>query len=222
LTQTLSVDAMVRSIGMLKDQPLLVFLGAGASMSSGMPSATQCIWEWKRSIFLTNNPGLERQFDELSLPSVRQRIQRWLDAQQRFPKEGAPDEYSVFIEECYTRGDDRRRYFQDWVKAANPGLGYQLLAELAKRRLVGSVWTTNFDGLVARAATAHGVTTIEIGQDSQERSTRPMALDELQCVSMHGDYRYDPLKNTQGELAAQEAELRAALIILLRACEYLG
>lgn len=218
---------MVRSIGMLKDQPLLVFLGAGASMSSGMPSATQCIWEWKRSIFLTNNPGLERQFDELSLPSVRQRIQRWLDAQRRYPKKGSPDEYSVFIEECYPRGDDRRRYFQDRVKATNPGQGYQLLAELAKRRLLSSVWTTNFDGLVARTAGAAGVAVIEIGQDSKERVTRPMALDELQCVSMHGDYRYDPLKNTQGELAAQEAELRAALIPLLRShpvlvCGYSG
>lgn len=223
----LSVDAMVRSIGMLKDQPLLVFVGAGASMSSGMPSATQCIWEWKRSIFLTNNPGLERQFDELSLPSVRQRIQRWLDAQRRFPKEGDLDEYSVFIEECYARADDRRRYFQDWVSAAKPGLGYQLLAELARRRLVNSVWTTNFDGLVARAAIAHGVTAIEIGQDSKERTTRPMALGELQCVSMHGDYRYDPLKNTQAELVAQEAELRTALIPLLRShpvlvCGYSG
>lgn len=227
MIQTLSVDAMVRSIGMLKDQPLLVFVGAGASMSSGMPSATQCIWEWKRSIFLTNNPGLERQFDELSLPSVRQRIQRWLDAQRRFPNEGDLDEYSVFIEECYARADDRRRYFQDWVSAAKPGLGYQLLAELARRRLVSSVWTTNFDGLVARAAIAHGVTAIEIGQDSKERTTRPMALGELQCVSMHGDYRYDPLKNTQAELAAQEAELRTALIPLLRShpvlvCGYSG
>ena len=81
-------------------------------MSSGMPSATQCIWEWKRSIFLTNNPGLERQFDELSLPSVRQRIQRWLDVQRRYPASGSADEYSAYIEACYARGDDRRRYFQ--------------------------------------------------------------------------------------------------------------
>lgn len=223
--QKLSVDAMVRSIGLSRDLPLVVFLGAGASLSSGMPSATQCIWEWKRSIFLTNNPGLERQFDELSLPSVRQRIQRWLDAQRRFPKEGAKEEYSVFIEACYARGDDRRRYFQDWVKAANPGLGYQLLAELARRRLVRSVWTTNFDGLVARSAASNGITAIEIGQDSKERVTRPMSMDELQCVSMHGDYRYDPLKNTQIELAEQE--LRAALIPLLKShpvlvCGYSG
>jgi len=192
-----------------------------------MPSAAQCIWEWKRSIFLTNNPGLERQFDELSLPSVRQRIQRWLDAQRRYPEAGAPEEYSVYVEECFARGDDRRRYFQERVKDTSPRLGYELLAELAKRRLVCSVWTTNFDGLVARAASAHGVAVIEIGQDSKERVTRPIALGELQCVSMHGDYRYDLLKNTEGELAEQEAELRASLIQMLKShpvlvCGYSG
>lgn len=224
---TLSIDAMVRSIGMSRDQPLLVFLGAGASMSSGMPSATQCIWEWKRSIFLTNNPGLERQFDELSLPSVRQRIQRWLDAQRRYPVSGSADEYSVYAEACYARAEDRRRYFQEWVNRTKPGLGYQLLAELVRQRVVTSVWTTNFDGLAARAATAAGITAIEVGQESKDRISRPMALDELQCVSMHGDYRYDALKNTQRELSDQEAELRSALVDQLRTrpvlvCGYSG
>ena len=48
-----------------------MFLGAGASITSGVPSAGLCVWEWKRDIFLTNNPGLEDQFTELSLPSVK-------------------------------------------------------------------------------------------------------------------------------------------------------
>ena len=68
----LSLDAFVRSIGIKRTVPLSVFVGAGASVSSGLPSAQMCIWEWKRSIFLTNNPGLENQFTELSLPGTRQ------------------------------------------------------------------------------------------------------------------------------------------------------
>jgi hypothetical protein len=60
----LSLDAFVRSIGVRRSAPLAVFLGAGASTSSGIPSAQMCIWEWKRQIFLTNNPGLE-----VSLPN---------------------------------------------------------------------------------------------------------------------------------------------------------
>ena len=58
----LSLDAFVRSIGIRQAAPLSVFVGAGASISSGLPSAQMCIWEWKHSIFLTNNPGLEDQF----------------------------------------------------------------------------------------------------------------------------------------------------------------
>src|SRR5262245_41193664 len=89
----LSLDAFIRSIGVRRGTPLAMFLGAGASTSSGIPSAQMCIWEWKRQIFLTNNPGLEEQFAELSLDGVKRRIQRWLDRQSGYPKEGAAEEY---------------------------------------------------------------------------------------------------------------------------------
>lgn len=223
----MTMDALVRSIGITNDRRVLVFLGAGASISSGMPSAAQCIWEWKRDIFLTNNPGLESQFTELSLPSVRQRIQAWLDSQRRFPAASSPEEYSVYIEECFTRNEDRRKYFERWVKRCQPGPGYQLLAELAMQDRISSVWSTNFDGLPARAATAAGLTTIEIGFDSQHRVLRPVEARELQCISLHGDYRFDSLKNTTEELAEQEAQLRTSLIEAMRThtvlvCGYSG
>jgi hypothetical protein len=224
----MSVDAMIRSIGVARDRPLLVFLGAGASMSSGMPSATQCIWEWKREIFLTNNPDVEKtQFSELSLPSVRLRIQAWLDRQRRYPALDHPDEYSAYIGECFARSDDRRIYFEKWVKRCSPHLGYQLLAELARQGLVASVWTTNFDALAARAATSINLTAIEIGIDSQQRLYRAPGDAELACVSLHGDYRYDPLKNTAPELIKQEKELRESLVQAMRThtvlvCGYSG
>ena len=96
----LSLDAFIRSVGISKT-PHTLFLGAGASITSGMPSAQMCVWEWKRDIFLTNNIGLETQFSELSLASVRERIQRWLDRQGLYPAQGSPEEYGVYIEACY-------------------------------------------------------------------------------------------------------------------------
>jgi hypothetical protein len=39
----LSLDAFIRSIGVRRSSPLALFLGAGASTSSGMPSAQMCI-----------------------------------------------------------------------------------------------------------------------------------------------------------------------------------
>ncbi len=208
----LSLDAFVRSVGIRRTAPLSAFIGAGASISSGLPSAQMCIWEWKRSIFLTNNPGLEEQFAELSLPGIRRKIQQWLDGQGRFPAEGAPNEYGYYIQQCFPIAADRGVYFQNKVREARPHVGYQLLCHLAEASLIRFVWSTNFDGLPARAAASFSLTPLEVGIDSQQRLTRPPANGELLCVSLHGDYRYDALKNTPEELQTQEATLRKALI----------
>ncbi len=44
----IELDAFVRSITVNKNSPNALFLGAGASITSGIPSATNCIWQWKR------------------------------------------------------------------------------------------------------------------------------------------------------------------------------
>ena len=211
-TFQLSLDAFVRSIGIRRGGPLSLFLGAGASISSGIPSAQMCIWEWKRSIFLTNNPGIEDQFSELTLPGVRRKIQDWLDVQGHFPPDNTSDEYSTYIQLCFPIPEDRRAYFQDKIRNSRPHIGHQLLCHLSESDLVRAVWSTNFDGLTARAAAPFSLTPLEVGVDSQHRLTRAPAQGELLCISLHGDYRYDALKNTATELQTQEEGLRQALI----------
>ncbi len=208
----LSLDAFVRSFGVRHKTPHTLFLGAGASVTSGIPSAENCIWEWKRSLFLTNNPGLEDQFSELSLPSARHRIQDWLNRQGTFPQEGALEEYGFYIRQCFPIAEDRRKYFQEKVRTAQPYIGYRLLCHLAQADLLRSVWSTNFDGLPARAAAYFSLSPLEIGIDTQGRLPRQAEKGELLCISMHGDYRYDNLKNTPEELQKQEKILRNALV----------
>lgn len=212
----LSLDAFVRSVGIKRSTPHALFLGAGASISSGVPSAKMCIWEWKHRIFLTQNPGLEDQFSELSIPSVKRRIQEWLDRHGGYPAPSSTEEYGFYIQSCYPLIADRRAYFQDKVRAARPHIGYRLLCHLAQADLFRSIWTPNFDGLTARAAADFRLTPIEVGIDTQARLPRAPTRGELLCVSLHGDYRYDSLKNTPQELQRQEEELRSALIGDLR------
>ena len=208
----LSLDAFVRTININKNLPHGLFLGAGASFSSGIPTASLCIWEWKREIFLSNNPGLKDQFSELSLKSVRDRIQDWLDKQGEFPSLNSPDEYEFYIERCFPISDSRRAFFQKYIRKADPFIGYRLLCLLAERRLFNTVFTTNFDSLVSKAAANFKITPIEVGMDSQARLARPFNSHEILCVAMHGDYRYDPLKNTSEELKKQEAALADKLV----------
>jgi hypothetical protein len=212
----LPLDALVRAIGINKNVIHSLFLGAGASISSGLPSAEHCIWEWKRSIFLTNNPGMEAQFSELSLETVKERIQKWLDQQGGHPPAGSGDEYGHYIEQCYPIPSSRPVYFQEKICQAKPHVGYHLLGHLAQNDLFRSVWSTNFDGFSAKAALIYSLVPIEIGMDSQKRMFRLARKGELLCVSFHGDYRYDLIKNTPAELQLQEETLRKALVEQLR------
>ena len=208
----LPLDAFIRSVGVRRATPHALFLGAGASVSSGIPSAKSCIWEWKRNLFLTNNPGLEEQFSELTLLSVQRRIQQWLSKQGIYPEENSDGEYGFYIKQCFPIADDRRAYFQEKVRNAQPHIGYRLLCHLAQADFIRSVWSTNFDGLPARAAANFPLSPFEVGIDSQERVRRHIGKGELLCVSLHGDYRYDELKNTPDEVQKQEETLRNALI----------
>ena len=56
--EVLEFDEFVRSIKQNMDTKFSMFLGAGASVESGVPSAGECIWEWKRDIFISKNPVL--------------------------------------------------------------------------------------------------------------------------------------------------------------------
>jgi hypothetical protein len=136
----LPLDAFIRSVAVKTAVPHAFFLGAGASVSSGVPSALACTWEWKREIFLTQNPGLEVQFSEL-LPGAKRKIQHWLDVQGRFPAEGSPEEYGAYFQICYPIREDRRLYFQEKVRKAAPHVGYKLLCLMAEASIVRSIWS---------------------------------------------------------------------------------
>src|SRR5262249_32192802 len=110
-----------------------------------------CIWRWKRSIFLTCNNQLDRRvLGDCALPHVQQRIQRWLDQRGGYPPLGHDTEYSRYVEECYPLPVDRQAFFKGLSCASEPHLGYQLLGLLPEAGKIKWLWTTNFDDLVDR------------------------------------------------------------------------
>lgn len=210
--QILDAAQLVRAINVNKTSPHSFFLGAGASISSGVKSAYDCIWEWKRQIFISSNPGLEKLFPDASSLAARNRIQAWLDGQNKYPEIDSRDEYTFYANEAYPIPSTRKSFFQSISKEAKPSPGYHILCLLARERVVRKVWTTNFDHLVAKAASSYNLTPIEIGLDSVHRIDRIAAEGELLICALHGDYRYDQLKNTDDELKEQDAKLKEELI----------
>lgn len=87
------------------DTKFSMFLGAGASVESGVPSAGECIWEWKRDIFISKNPVLAETHNNIKSEQVKRSIQNWLDNQGIYPPLNSEEEYSKYIEAAYKIAD---------------------------------------------------------------------------------------------------------------------
>jgi len=199
----LSYDAFIRSIKQNRDVEHAVLLGAGASINSDIQSATDCIWEWKKDIFLSKNPHLAKQYKNIKSDTVRKAVQFWLDNEGNYPELGAEEEYSYYAEKSNPIEGDRTKYFQRLSEGKEPSLGYHLLCLMAKKGILRSVWTTNFDSLILNAAYKQNLSPIEVTLESEERLYRTASNNELLCIALHGDYKYGPLKNTSLELDNQ-------------------
>lgn len=210
-SEFLEFDAFLRSIKQNLDGSFGVLVGAGASISSGVQSADDCIWDWKAAIYQTLSGDKQQIIDpKRSMPS-RVLIQQWLDAQHVYPPADDPSEYSFYAEKAYPIETDRVKYFQHLCQDKGPYVGYKLLCLLHKYGVVRSVWSTNFDGLVERAAQQANITPIAINLNNSHEIYRPASSQELLYVALHGDYKYSKLKNTAQELDAQNQNFKDVL-----------
>lgn len=199
----LEFDEFLRSLRQNRNSKHSILIGAGASIESGLPSAMDCIWEWKKQLFISNNPTLTAAYANIKNDIARKNIQQWLDNQTGYPEINSDMEYSFYVEKAYPIPSDRRKYFENLAIDKEASIGYHLLMMLAEKEMIKSVWTTNFDGLVIKTAHNYNLVPIEITLESQDRIFRNDSDKELSCVMLHGDYKYGPLKNTELELDCQ-------------------
>lgn len=211
MVQILTYDAFLRSVKQNIDIDHVFLLGAGASINSGVQSASECIWEWKRDILVSQNLALSNQFKNYNSTETREKIQKWLDDEGRYLPRNHPDEYSTYAELAYPIADVRRKYFENICLGKKPSTGYKILCIVAQAGMVRLVFTTNFDGLIVKAAHNADLTPIEITLDTADKIYRPSSRNELLCVALHGDYKYEQLKNTSKELDTQHDDFSNAL-----------
>ena len=207
------------------------FLGAGASASAGLPTAMDMIWEFKRLLFISQNPSWRPASLDLSQPSTRNRIDAHIESLGNMPSSGAPDEYATLFEAAYPAESDRRTFLDAKLAGAKPSYGHIALATLMLHEHNRMVWTTNFDALVADACakvydTTSALTTIDLDSPSQIRQSLAVERWPIE-VKLHGDFRSRRLMNTDDELRSQDADLRRALVdsckrFGLVACGYSG
>ncbi len=191
------------------------FLGAGASHSAGLPTASDLLWLMKRTYYnQEENQGVLTQ--DLQNPAVRTRIQSFM-LSRGFPDEWAPDEYATYFLKIF--GDDRERqatYIRRRLSEDDVSLnvGQRVLGALIAIGHCRIAFTTNFDTIIEKAvAEVSGKSIAPFHLEGAKAATVALNNEEYPIVcKLHGDFRYDSIKNLPSDLATQNDNLSACLV----------
>ena len=208
MIRTIDEKQFIRDFKVLTPGTLDVFLGAGASFSSGIPTGGDLVWYFKREIYCTENEVSKEKFKDLHSEKNREVLQDYFDCQGGFPKRGSSEEYSIYFEACFNTSEARKSFMETLVAQKNSSLGYLCLANLVVNSVVNNIWTTNFDELTEVAIRQINSTWPFNVLSSANQSAFTNLNSLYSCIyKLHGDYRYDKLQNTSKELKSLEVEL---------------
>ncbi|MEN4700010.1 SIR2 family protein [Pantoea agglomerans] len=179
-----------------------MFLGAGASVTSGISSGTQLVDEWRKEIYELSS--------SCTFTDVKTARQYLIDKESSWYD--PTNEYSSLFQKKFDLPSQRRRFVEKQVDSKLPSIGYSYLVSLFQSAYLDTVFTTNFDDLINEA----------FYQFSRERPTLCAHDSSIKGVSVnssrpkiikvHGDYLFDSIKSTLNETESLEINTREKLI----------
>jgi hypothetical protein len=189
--------------------------GAGTSVSAGLPSAYDLIWDFKRKIYCSEQGIPINRFSNLSDRGLRNQIQNYFDKNDECPSKDTPSEYSYYFEKAFPKAIDRKEYLDALLSGMQLSYGHKVIGLLMKKGYIDYVFTTNFDKAFENTAVQVFRNTedwYKTDLDSVDYGVKLFQASKVPLIiKMHGDYLSEKLKNTTGELQSQDSKLRHIL-----------
>ena len=199
-----------------RPQQFAWLIGAGASAAAGLPTAWDIIWDLKRRYYCREeNQDISRQ--DLQLAAIRTRIQSYM-LSKGFPGENDPGEYTTYFEKIFGQNKERQRQYLAAMLSEDKvalSIGNRVLGALLATGRSRAVFTTNFDTVVERAiAEVAGRSMSAYHLEGAASASRALSNEEYPFYcKLHGDFRYDSIRNLREDLANQNKDLSKAVLI---------
>lgn len=178
-----------------RESKFVLFLGAGASKTSGVPTAREMIAEWRKDYLSVENDAKTTGLNVLNLEK-----QHWYNTSE---------EYSRLFEAIYHKPAQRRDFIERALSNTSPSWGYIYLTNLIKSGVFNTIFTTNFDDLLNEACYLYSESTrpIVCAHDSSIRYVR-ITSSRPKIIKLHGDFLFDNIKNTVTEIESLEKNMK--------------
>jgi len=194
---------------------MMWFLGAGASRTAGMPTATDLIRELKLRQYCREENQDPHSLD-MNSPALRERIQSYFDSKEA-PPEYDNAEYSYFFECAF--GDDyaaQQRFLQEKLNPQRVSLnvGHRVLGALIAIGAARVVFTTNFDNVVEEAvASVSGKSLVPFHLEGSYAALEALNTEEFPIYAkLHGDFRFKSVKNLSADLVSNDEQIQRCFL----------
>ena len=153
----------------IKDTPAFLFAGAGISMSA--PSSSPSWWALMSQL-------LQLTFDAMPEEHMRDVQKLHTVDNTRNPEEVMETYYFILQEKLFT--------LFELLEAGEPNANHKAIAKMAKKGLLKTILTTNFDIFIERALDEEGIPYKVICTDEEYKDYYQNGLDEFAVLKIHG------------------------------------
>lgn len=190
-------------------------LGAGTSRQANLPTATDVIDDLKRRYYCSEE-NQQLTTKDLQNPAVRERVDAFMTS-RGFPERWASDEYTAHFEGIFGEDRERQRAYLNKMlseQRVSLAVGNRVFGALLGSGLCRVAFTTNFDSVVEKAvAEVTGRSLSAYHLEGSVKANDALNNEEYPIyVKLHGDFRYDSLKNLADDLREQNSELSRCLV----------
>lgn len=160
------------------------------------------------------NQEISRQ--DIQSEAVQARIQSFMDSRE-FPAPWTDGEYTAYFEKIFGENKERQRKYISAILSEDKvtlSVGNRILGALMSEKLCRVVFTTNFDTVVEKAVAEMGDKSLSAYHLEGVHNAKN-ALDNEEYpfyCKLHGDFRYDTIKNLDEDLEKQNDELSSCLV----------
>lgn len=213
LTGTHEAVSLLASLLRPSDGPCpLLFLGAGASFRSGVPTAADAVRHIARLVYSERVLRGSRPPERVK-PSE---WESWLQSLEWFIPGGdrLPENFPQVVQHLLTPAEFRKRVILELMRPVNGiSSGYKSLADLIMRGLVRTVLTTNFDTCLPEALRERQPHIRHINEVNRYNGDYDQfnIYSKCQIVWLHGRAEQYSDRNAAGETGTLDSELMSRL-----------
>ncbi|QIO09386.1 SIR2 family protein [Acinetobacter lanii] len=193
-----------------------IFLGAGASVTSGINSGGHLVHNWRKEIYEQYcgdyySKNIEHNAELLNEDDAKDRAINYLIREQGHWY-NPQNEYSSLFERKFDLPSQRRRFVESLVDEKLPSIGYLHLITLINNSYFNTIFTTNFDDLINEAFYQFSNTRPLICAHDSAVGSVSVISKRPKIIKLHGDYLYDDIKNTIKETESLEQNIKEKFI----------